>query len=108
MRANRTNEQGSAVSAGEVSQNVREVRGEVEENHRQARGEYQIAGELNMDGCTLGQLQSRRDSSDANSNSPVCPACNHSFPRLSRQDVFCHPDHRREFNNQKRRLRRGL
>ena len=70
-------------------------------------GQYVIAGSLDLEGHTLERLTGRRTSVDRNSDNPVCPACMHSFPRLSRNDVFCHPDHRREFNNQIRRLRRA-
>ena len=136
MRLNRTNENGEVVSAGEVSGNVRNMRDDLARNHRSARGDvagggsdavnnagdtqnnaehnhsplrgqYVIAGELDLEGYTLEQLKNRRDNVNMSSENPTCPACMHSYPRLSRNDVFCHPDHRREFNNQIRRLRRA-
>jgi hypothetical protein len=106
LRLNRTDEQGNTISAGEVSNNVRGMRSELERNHREARGVYAIAGSLDLEGHSLQALETRRESVDMSSDNPVCPACSASFPRLNRQDVFCHPDHRREFNNQIRRLRR--
>ncbi len=108
MRANRTDVNGSSVSAGETAHNVRNVRTETENNHRQARdGRYVIAGSLDLEGYTLEELKNRRDNVDMSSNNPICPACSTAFPRISNQDVFCHPDHRQEFNNQIRRLRRA-
>jgi hypothetical protein len=108
MRANRVDANGNSVGAGEVSQNVRNVRSVAEDNHRQARnGQYVIAGSLDLEGYTLEELRNRRDNVDMSSDNPICPACNNSFSRISPQDVFCHPDHRQEFNNQLRRLRRA-
>jgi hypothetical protein len=90
-----------------VSQQVRDERATQEDNHRQARAsQYVIAGELDLEGHSLEALKARRASVDMRSQTPICPACAAGFQRISRQDVFCHPDHRREFNNQIRRLGR--
>ena len=110
MRLNKTDEKGNVVSSGEVSTKVRDIRSGLEQGHRSAKGEYKIAGSLDLEGYSLQQLNDRRAAcvnKGMDSNNPTCPACSTSFARISRQDVFCHPDHRREFNNQIRRLKRG-
>ena len=110
MRLNKTDDKGNVVSSGEVSTKVRDIRSGLEQGHRSAKGEYKIAGNLDLDGYSLQELNDRRAkcaNTSMGSNTPTCPACSTSFPRISRQDVFCHPDHRREFNNQIRRLKRG-
>ncbi len=110
LRANRVNDNGKKMTAGETSQAVREERTTQEDNHQQAKAaQYVIAGSLDVEGQTLEALNQRRSDADDNkqSNTPVCPACSTAFPRINRQDIFCHPDHRREFNNQIRRLTRG-
>jgi hypothetical protein len=107
LRANRVGRNGEPLSSGETSQQVREERDVQEDNHRQARAShYTIAGALDLEGHSLDVLKARRASVDRGSQMPVCPACSTGFTRVSRQDVFCHPDHRREFNNQIRRLGR--
>lgn len=107
LRASRIGANGSQLSSGNVSQQVRDERATQEDNHRQARAsQYVIAGVLDLEGHSLGELQARRAGVDMSSQMPICPACSTGFQRISRQDVFCHPDHRREFNNQIRRLGR--
>jgi hypothetical protein len=107
LRANRVGRNGEQLSSGETSQQVREERDVQEDNHRQARAShYTIAGALDLEGHSLDVLKARRASVGRGSQMPVCPACSTGFTRISRQDVFCHPDHRREFNNQIRRLGR--
>ena len=108
LRASRTGENGEQLSSGNVSQQVRDERAVQEDNHRQARvTPYVIAGELDLEGYTLEELESRRLNVDTSTNRPVCPACSTAFDRIHRQDVFCHREHSREFNNQLRRLGRA-
>jgi hypothetical protein len=64
---------------------------------------------LDMEGLTLEQLQARRAEywqAYRSSDNPVCPACNQSFIRRNWQEVFCTADHRNEFNNQIKRLKK--
>jgi hypothetical protein len=63
---------------------------------------------LDLRGYSLRQLQSRREEyKRIGGDDPTCPACNITFPRKTWQDVFCSPNHRMEFNNQVRRLKRS-
>ncbi len=63
---------------------------------------------LDMEGLTLEQLQQRRNENvRMRGDFPICPACSVSFQRRTWQDVFCCPEHRAEFNNQVRRLKRA-
>ncbi len=63
---------------------------------------------LDLEGLTLEQLQQRRDENvRLRAEYPLCPACSVSFQRRTWQDVFCCPEHRAEFNNQVRRLKRA-
>ena len=65
-------------------------------------------GYLDLEGLTLEQLLARRDENvRIRGDFPICPACSVSFQRRTWQDVFCCPEHRAEFNNQVRRLKRA-
>ncbi len=67
------------------------------------------SGYLDLEGLTLEQLQQRRDENvRIRGDFPICPACSVSFQRRTWQDVFCCPEHRMEFNNQIRRLKRAI
>ena len=99
---------GSKLSSGDVSNKIRGIRANQKDNHRDAIGASTVAGELDLEGHTLEALDNRRKENLAlKSDNPICPACNTAFDRVSKQDVYCCPAHRTEFNNQIRRLRRS-
>jgi len=99
---------GKKLSSGDVSQKIRGIRANQKNNHQDAIGASTVAGELDLEGYTLEQLDNRRKENIAlKSDNPICPACNTAFQRVSKQDVYCCPAHRTEFNNQIRRLRRA-
>jgi len=99
---------GKKLSSGDVSSKIRDIRANQKNNHQDAIGASTVAGELDLEGYTLEQLDNRRKENIAlKSNNPICPACNTAFQRVSKQDIYCCPAHRTEFNNQIRRLRRA-
>jgi len=99
---------GKKLSSGDVSQKIRGIRQDQKSNHRDAIGASTVAGELDLEGYTLEQLDNRRkENIRLKADHPICPACNTAFQRVSKQDVYCCPAHRTEFNNQIRRLRRA-
>jgi len=99
---------GKKLSSGDVSSKIRDIRANQKNNHQDAIGASTVAGELDLEGYTLEQLDNRRkENVRLKSDNPLCPACNTPFARVNRQDVYCCPEHNRAFYKQVKRLKRS-